>query len=203
MVRLSKFVVLSTTILMSVGCASLTTSNENNIRVETVDATGTEVKDATCSILKGAARTEFKTPAVIPVQKGSADLRIDCSKEGVADGKAVLTSRAGGATFGNILAGGIIGALVDQSTGKAYNYPEWIQIIMGKLLAFDRKEHENGKPNKATVLEANIAVAPSDKPTGAGATAATATPATSPVAPVTTQEPAAKSVTTATEPERK
>jgi hypothetical protein len=164
MVRLTKITSLSAAVLISAGCASLTTPNENNIRVETVDATGGEVKDATCAILKGSTRTEFKTPAVIPVAKGSGDLRIDCSKEGLAEGKAVLTSRPGGATFGNILAGGIIGALVDQSTGKAYNYPEWVQIIMGKFLAFDRKEHENGKPNKSTVLEASTAVASTDKP---------------------------------------
>lgn len=175
MVRLFKLACLSTALLMSVGCASLTTSNENNIRVETVDASGAEVKDATCAILKGATRTEFKTPAVIPVAKGSGDLRIDCAKEGLADGKAVLTSRAGGATFGNILAGGIIGAIVDQSTGKAYNYPEWIQIMMGKFLAFDRKGHENGKPNQSTVLDPAIATGSSDKPAIAASGTSSAT----------------------------
>jgi hypothetical protein len=201
MFRLLKLASLSAALLMSVGCASLTTPNENNIRVETVDATGAEVKDATCSILKGATRTEFKTPAVIPVAKGGGDLRIDCSKEGLAEGKAVLTSRAGGATFGNILAGGLIGALVDQSTGKAYNYPEWVQIIMGKFLAFDRKEHENGKPNKSTVLDASTATAAADKPVVAATTPANAT--TSPTAPVTPVSTPAPATTAAADTQKK
>ncbi len=202
MVRLLKLVSLCTALLMSVGCASLTTPNENNIRVETVDATGAEVKDATCSILKGATRTEFKTPAVIPVAKSGGDLRIDCAKEGLAEGKAVLTSRAGGATFGNILAGGIIGAIVDQSTGKAYNYPEWVQIIMGKFLAFDRKEHENGKPNKSTVLDPSTATASSDKSVAVTATTAVSSPVPATAATASTG-PSATSATGVAEPQKK
>jgi hypothetical protein len=153
MFRFFKLAALSVICFSTVGCASLMTSNENNVRVETVDSTGVEIKDANCAILRGSLRSEFKTPAVVPVTKGSSDVRIDCTKEGFPEGRAVVTSRVGGATFGNILAGGIIGAVVDQSTGKAYNFPDWIQIVMGKVLAFDRKNHVDGKPTAGTVIE--------------------------------------------------
>lgn len=131
---------------LSVGCASLTTSNENQVRVETVDESGADVADVNCAMLRGSVRSEFKTPAVIALTKGSQQVMIDCTKAGMADGKAVLTSRVGAATFGNILAGGLIGIAVDQATGKAYNYPDWIKIVMGKLLSFDRSNHVDGKP---------------------------------------------------------
>ena len=131
---------------LTVGCASLTTSNENQVRVETVDETGAAVADANCAILRGSVRSEFKTPAVIALAKGSQQVMIDCTKAGMPEGKAVLISRVGAATFGNILAGGLIGIAVDQATGKAYNYPDWIKIAMGKLLSFDRSNHVDGQP---------------------------------------------------------
>jgi hypothetical protein len=135
------------------GCASIMTSNENQVRVETVDASGKEVKDAICTVLRGDTRTSFNTPAVVPIAKGSGDIRMDCTKTGVPEGKAVLMSRVGAATFGNIIAGGVVGAVVDQATGKAYNFPEWVQIVMGQFLVFDRRDHNDGKPTPGKALE--------------------------------------------------
>jgi hypothetical protein len=116
------------------------------VRVETVAADGTEVKDAKCSINRAGAKVEFQTPSVIGVPKSSADVIIDCTKAGLPDGRGVLTSRVGAATFGNIIAGGGIGAIVDQATGKAYNYPEWVRIMMGRVLGFDRSNHIDSNP---------------------------------------------------------
>ncbi len=128
----------------TIGCASLMTDNNTPVKVETVTADGVDVKEASCAIVSGVTRTEFKTPAVIPLRKSSADVYLECKKEGLPDGRANLVARAGAATYGNILAGGIIGAVVDQSTGKAYNYPEWVRVVMGKYLNFDRSDHKDG-----------------------------------------------------------
>lgn len=46
---------------------------------------------------------------------------------------------------------------IDHSSGKAYNYPEWLQVVFGRILVFDRTEHEDGVP--MTGKEAS----PSDK----------------------------------------
>jgi len=48
--------------------------------------------------------------------------------------------------FGNIIFGGGIGAIIDHSSGKAYNYPEWMQVVFGRILVFDRTAHEDGVP---------------------------------------------------------
>ena len=36
-----------------------------------------------------------------------------------------------GSMFGNILLGGGIGAIVDHNTGSAYEYPNFLQVVMG------------------------------------------------------------------------
>lgn len=42
-----------------------------------------------------------------------------------------IKSSAKGMAYGNILAGGIIGAAVDMGTGAAYDYPSLITVSMG------------------------------------------------------------------------
>ena len=57
------------------------------------------------------------------INKSASTMKITCEK---ADAKQEIfvESHTAGMTFGNILAGGVIGAAVDMSTGAAYKYPE-------------------------------------------------------------------------------
>jgi hypothetical protein len=142
MIRL--FALLTLAAIMT-GCASITTPSETQVKVETVSAEGAQVDSATCTVLRGGVATEFTTPGTVPVPKAAGDAGIECKKSGMPDGKGILISRVGGATFGNIILGGGVGAIVDQATGKAYNFPEWVRIVMGRTLTFDRADHKDGE----------------------------------------------------------
>lgn len=43
--------------------------------------------------------------------------------------------------WGNILFGGGIGAIVDHNKGTAYSYPDWVKVVLGDNLVFDRKNN--------------------------------------------------------------
>ena len=45
--------------------------------------------------------------------------------------------------FGNILAGGIIGAAVDMGTGSAYDYPSLISLELGMIQTIDVAKPED------------------------------------------------------------
>ena len=47
--------------------------------------------------------------------------------------------------FGNILFGGGIGAIIDHNKGTAYSYPDWIRVIMGDNLVYDRKTNKENE----------------------------------------------------------
>ena len=47
--------------------------------------------------------------------------------------------------FGNILFGGGIGAIIDHNKGTAYSYPDWIRVIMGDDLVYDRKTNKENE----------------------------------------------------------
>ncbi len=136
------------------GCASLTTDKMQPIKVEAFDAQGNSIKGAKCALQNSAGTFYSETPNMAYVRKAAGALVVTCTEpkaEAIADG--VLTSRVGGAVFGNILFGGGIGAIVDTASGVAYNYPEWVQLMVNQTFYFDRKHHTDGQPTPAYIQD--------------------------------------------------
>jgi hypothetical protein len=68
------------------------------------------------------------TPCTYSMKRGH-DLRVDFELAGYKSEHVYVQSRLGGSTFGNIVAGGIIGGVVDGSNGASNHlYPEPVYI---------------------------------------------------------------------------
>lgn len=134
--------------IAATGCASIVNDTTNPMRIETFNAAGVEVKDVDCKLENDYGNQSIKTPVTVNVRRSSKDLQITCVKTGEVDGRGVAISRANAGLAGNIIFGGGIGAIIDHSKGTAYTYPQWIQVVMGKLLTFDRSADKDGQPNK-------------------------------------------------------
>ncbi|XHS79174.1 hypothetical protein ACFJGW_04175 [Burkholderiaceae bacterium UC74_6] len=159
--------------LQLVGCASVSNGTSGSMRVETVSKAGQPVEGAICNLTNDSGSFTVTTPGSVLVHRSSSDLRVECKKAGEPTAAGTVTSRVAGSLFGNILIGGGIGMIVDHSNGSAYNYPEWIRLVMGDTEAiFDRKDFVAGAPTlsrkEAPVVErkeaATPAPAPADKP---------------------------------------
>lgn len=82
--------------------------------------------------LTNAKGTWFVTsPGTVSIHRAYDDLSDVCKKEGEEPGAMTIKSSTKGMAYGNILAGGIIGAAVDMGTGAAYDYPSLITVSMG------------------------------------------------------------------------
>jgi hypothetical protein len=138
--------------LAATGCASIMNDTSAPIRFETFSAAGVEIKDVECKLENDYGQQMVKTPATVNVRRSSKDLQITCVKSGDVDGRGVAISRANAGLAGNILIGGGIGAIIDHNKGTAYTYPQWVQVVMGKLLTFDRRADMEGQPNKGADL---------------------------------------------------
>ncbi len=112
-----------------------------------MNAAGVEVKDVECKLENDYGPQIVKTPSTPNVRRSSKDLYVTCAKAGEQDGRGVAISRANAGMAGNIIFGGGIGAIIDHNKGAAYTYPQWIQVVMGKMLTFDRRADVDGKPN--------------------------------------------------------
>lgn len=152
-----RFFCLTGVCLVVTGCASITNDTTTPVRFETLNAAGVEVKDAECKLENDYGVQTVKTPATVNVRRSSKDLQVTCVKSGEAEGRGVAISRANAGMAGNILFGGGIGAIIDHNKGTAYTYPQWMQVVMGKLLTFDRKADVDGQPNRGAEIVAPVA----------------------------------------------
>lgn len=151
------------------GCASITGDTVQVIRVETRLADGTEVRDADCELVNKKGTYRVKSPGSVTVWRSATDLNISCKKNEQADAKGKAVSGANGGMFGNIILGGVVGAVVDHSRGSGYTYPQWVQLVFGRFLTFERNDNSDGQtsPLEETGLtkgnEADRPVSPSTK----------------------------------------
>lgn len=159
------------TALQLVGCASVSNGTSGSMRVETVSKAGQPIEGAVCNLTNDSGTFTVTTPGSVLVHRSSSDLRVECKKTGEPTAAGTVTSRVAGSLFGNILLGGGIGMIVDHSNGSAYNYPEWIRLVMGDTEAvFDRKDFVAGAPTLSRKLQAasepkeTAETAPADKP---------------------------------------
>lgn len=142
-----KNVVVAYILLFLTGCASVVTDKTQPIKVETITESGEKITNAKCELQNDRGAYEVETPKTVFVRKSAGNLIVTCNTSNYPQADATLISRTGGAVFGNIILGGVIGAVVDTASGIAYNYPEWVQLVFGKSLTFDRHDFKAAQPN--------------------------------------------------------
>ncbi len=100
-----------------IGCASITTGQNQSVSVNTGQHTG-----ATCELANDDGTWYVSsTPGSVTVNRSYSNLNISC-KKGEKAGSISVESKTKGMAFGNIIAGGIVGAAVDAGTGATYDY---------------------------------------------------------------------------------
>ncbi len=126
------------------GCASITTSAMQPVKVSAKTTNGQQLSNVDCSLKNEKGQWKVEAPNTVKVHKDSADLIVECHKPGQPNGKLRAISRAGAGMYGNILIGGGIGAAIDHTSGKAYNYPDNLPVVMGKVdTVVDRRSSTN------------------------------------------------------------
>ena len=102
-------------------CASIVSDSIQPISVDTPNCRG-----AKCTLNNSNGVYFVKTtPGTVSVEKAYGDLTVTCEKDGQTF-TSTHKSKANIATYGNILLGGIPGALIDGGSGKGYDYPNYI-----------------------------------------------------------------------------
>ena len=129
MTLVKQFVVRSLVLGLAGLVAACSTIVEGTDQTVTVTS---EPEGAVCRLMRegeivGAINP---TPGSIEVDRSNDDITVKCDLDGYLTSIGVLPSEFEGMTFGNILFGGIIGVVVDASTGAASQYPESINVVM-------------------------------------------------------------------------
>lgn len=122
------------------GCATVMNDSTHPLKIETKTEAGDTLTGAECAVTNDFHMAEpIKSGAVMQVRRSSADLSVVCRHPGQPEAIGRAISRANAGMFGNIILGGVIGAVIDHSKGTAYTYPRWLVLIFGKTLMFDAR----------------------------------------------------------------
>lgn len=115
--------------ILSLGaCASITAGTTQSVNVNSSPKNG-----ASCQLTneKGTWNVP-STPGATTVNKAHGPLTAACKTDDGWAGSATIESTTAAASFGNIIAGGIVGAAVDMGTGAAYLYPAEIHVPLSQ-----------------------------------------------------------------------
>lgn len=130
------------------GCASVINDSSHPLRIDTKTADGADVVGAACVVTNDYhPGVSVQSGTVMMVRRSAADLDIVCKQANQPDARGTAISRPNAGLFGNILLGGVVGAVIDHTRGVAYTYPTWLVLVFGRSLVFDRTDDQgNGTP---------------------------------------------------------
>lgn len=105
-------------------CATIVNGSSQTVTLSTTPPA------ATCTVDRVGARigAVALTPGSVRLDKSKNDLSVTCSKPGFQTATVTKAPSFGGATFGNILLGGVVGVVVDAASGANYEYPADIRL---------------------------------------------------------------------------
>ena len=140
--RVLKLVIAGISIVFASGCATLTTNEMQQIFVTTQHAEDQGIEKAKCSLKNDRGVWQVDSPGTVEVRRSTADLLVECKKEGSAEGLLRAVSRSTGGIWGNVIGSHGVGALVDYYTGIGYTYPRTLPVKMGASVTVDRRDEE-------------------------------------------------------------
>ena len=114
------------------GCASIAGQRLQPISVQTIQD-NKEVAGVGCTLMNDAGKWFVTTPGSVTVHKSTGDLAVDCNIDTNTAGHETVVSKSNGAVWGNIIAGGGIGYIIDRNTGAGFDYPNSVTVVLRKI----------------------------------------------------------------------
>ena len=154
-------------LVLASGCASITGTNSQSISVQTREQAGKEVSAAACELTNNKGKWFITSPGSTTITRSNDDLQVLCNKVGSEPGRAAVVSDTKGSMFGNILFGGGIGAIIDHNNGSAYEYPNFVQVVMGGFVKVETPPPNTNNTVDPAINNATTRAAPPLQPTSA------------------------------------
>jgi hypothetical protein len=138
-IRCAASILLVAAAVLAGGCATVIKGTSQEISVTTDPAA------AACQLkMAGASLGNIdSTPGTLRVKKGQGDIEVVCKKAGYADASGIVSSSLEGWTFGNILLGGVIGVVVDASSGALHEYQSEIYVKLTPTKFASQEDRES------------------------------------------------------------
>lgn len=123
------------------GCATLSKEDAQVVDVRVFNLEGRQV-EASCRMVNGAQTMVGNSPLFrVPVSRSGSDLVIECSRPGMPPARAVAVSRSSHAIA--LVVQPFATTMIDHFTGRLYDYPVRMDLVLGRELVFDRRSDDD------------------------------------------------------------
>jgi hypothetical protein len=136
MMRAIRLLVLLAGVALA-GCASVSGGNVQKMYVQAQSQNGAAVTGADCTLTNDKGTWRLTAPGDTSIVRSNKRMEVKCDKSPLPQGVVSVESATRGAMYGNIILGGVVGAVIDHNSGAAYEYPEMIKVIMGRMVSMD------------------------------------------------------------------
>lgn len=114
-------------LMLLAGCASIIDGSKQEVSISTEPPA-----PAKCGISGEDYNADIETPAKIEVRRSYYPLHITCTDSAGKTGDVKVLSDVSGWGYGGAVLGLGVGAVVDTSTGDAFEYPKNIVVTIGQ-----------------------------------------------------------------------
>lgn len=120
-----RYAICALTVLLT-GCATVVEGTTQSVSIVT-DPPG-----ASCVVSRLGERIGMvsPTPGSLHLDKSKDNLTVTCTLDGYERTKTTQSPNFKATTFGNIIAGGLVGVAVDAASGADYAYPTEVRLAM-------------------------------------------------------------------------
>jgi hypothetical protein len=119
---------------LATACATVTNGTTQPINIDS------DPQAADCTLSReGVTLGSVTTPAPLTIRRHASTIHVVCRKAGYEDGRIVMNSRYETASAGNFLLGGVIGVMVDASSGASSRYESNVLVRLAPLSPADQK----------------------------------------------------------------
>lgn len=107
-------------------CATVVGGTTQDVYIES------EPTGATCKVdrLGVTVGMVYPTPGRLGVSRSKETMVVSCTREGYEQSNEIVAASFTGATLGNLILGGVVGVIVDASSGANNKYPERILVVL-------------------------------------------------------------------------
>lgn len=125
-------------LLIASGCATAISGTNESVWVDSVPRNATFILNDHL----------YRTPASVTLSR-TRSYDIVIQKEGFLEARRVVVQVGNSASTGNLLVGGAVGILIDQSSGAAFRlYPTMLSVELAPTTPSERVYKSNGKSEK-------------------------------------------------------
>ena len=138
MLNLRAALLLTLTAVTVAACATVLEGTTQEITVTTLPEGASCVLERHGEVLA----TVLSTPATVEVKKDNAPIKLVCSEPHHLDASRVVLAGFDSYSAGNLLFGGMVGVVIDASTGAVNQYPSEISVMLPPATFADAGERD-------------------------------------------------------------